>query len=574
MTVFIEKYFQPNSIFQNLFIPSALVLFYSGFLAIISHFIFPFTKNVNYYFSLGLIACSLLVLLLASLALVILWRKNSRLVFASPPRMRGITNVLWIALLPLEPTIRYLLANQNILSLRDVIVTLAVCLSLSLILVAAIPMLLSKRSPVRLLVSTASAFVFTIMNMASISNLLHWHVQGSILIQLLLFALALVVTWLLLGLRNKEVAFVVVALLASSIVTQIPSQSTSSSIQNPLDAYRENNVAKLGQPTHTPNIYLLVYDAYVPNETMLNYGIDNSVQESFLIEQDFTLYPNTYSVGSSSVLSMNGVLNVASIDSYSRMGVDGSGMVSELFRSLGYRGVGIFPSGYFFRNSIPQYDDYTPKSTMPSSQLLLLGAGMGQFRFDLGQTIDHEAYIRAKREVFVAPSETPLFVYTHSDHPNHSQNSGACLPNETELFVERLHEANEEMRQDIATITINDPDAIVIVAGDHGPYLTKNCYSLGNIYDTEEITRIDIQDRYGTFLAARWPVGEQGYDQITVLQDIFPAIFAWMYRDPALLEIKVEPVTIPSIANGEVGVRDGIIFGGKDDNQPLFLSGE
>ena len=31
-----------------------------------------------------------------------------------------------------------------------------------------------------------------------------------------------------------------------------------------------------------PNIYLLVYDSYVVNETMLSYGIDNSEQENYI----------------------------------------------------------------------------------------------------------------------------------------------------------------------------------------------------------------------------------------------------------------------------------------------------
>ncbi len=97
------------------------------------------------------------------------------------------------------------------------------------------------------------------------------------------------------------------------------------------------------------------------------------------------------------------------------------------------------------------------------------------------------------------------------------------------------------MRQDLALVIENDPGAILIVAGDHGPHLTKNCISdLGDVYDISEITRFDIQDRYGTFLAIKWPSSDfEEYDDITILQDLFPAIFAYIFEDQGLLESRL-----------------------------------
>ncbi len=59
------------------------------------------------------------------------------------------------------------------------------------------------------------------------------------------------------------------------------------------------------KPAITPNIYLLVYDAYVVNETMNGYGIDNQLQEEYLKDLDFKLYPQTYSLGSATLSSMS-----------------------------------------------------------------------------------------------------------------------------------------------------------------------------------------------------------------------------------------------------------------------------
>ncbi len=50
------------------------------------------------------------------------------------------------------------------------------------------------------------------------------------------------------------------------------------------------------EPVKTPGIYLLIYDAYVENETMLGYGIDNLDQQQYLEELGFKIYPDTYSI--------------------------------------------------------------------------------------------------------------------------------------------------------------------------------------------------------------------------------------------------------------------------------------
>jgi hypothetical protein len=132
------------------------------------------------------------------------------------------------------------------------------------------------------------------------------------------------------------------------------------------------------------------------------------------------------------------------------------------------------------------------------------------------------------------------------------------------------------MRQDVETIIANDPEAIIIIAGDHGPYLTKNCSVTSGHYDISEISRLDIQDRYGTFLAIRWSTEDfKTYDDIAVLQDVFPAVFAYLYQDTAILQSKVDS-TIPAPVNAISGatVKNGIVYGGINDGEPLFLSGK
>jgi hypothetical protein len=333
------------------------------------------------------------------------------------------------------------------------------------------------------------------------------------------------------------------------------------------------------EPVITPGIYLLVYDAYVTNETMLAYGIDNRDQEQYLKGLDFKMYPHTYSVGSTSIETMSRVLN-SSMSYYGnqRRAVSGDGIVQNLLERYGYKIYGVFSSDYFFRGVIPSYDYSVPRydgsflDYGSSVSLLIKAIFMGEMRFDINfDEIPPEEYIEEKKIILSEVTEEPRFVYMHSKFPGHSQFSGVCRPNEIELYGKRLAWANLVMRQDIEMIMENDPKAIVIVAGDHGPSLTKNCTITRDEYDISEINRLDIQDRNGTFLAIKWPsLDFEEYDDITVLQDLFPTIFAYIFEDQGLLESKIEPITDNGTRISGVEVSDGVIEGGIHNGEALF----
>ena len=339
----------------------------------------------------------------------------------------------------------------------------------------------------------------------------------------------------------------------------------------------ENRLQSLIQervPAVTPNIYLLVYDGYVPNETMLAYGIDNSFQEEYLKGQGFTLYPQTYSVANQSISTMSRVLN-ASTENYddSRREVSGDGIIQNTLRGFGYETYGIFSTDYFFRGSNSTYDFSYPERSL-SRGILLNAILMGEFRFDIVLLSSPRVqFVETKQSIFEGVTGDPIFMYMHSGLPGHSQNSGACLPDETDRFRTRLTGANIEMQLDIKTIIENEPEAIIIVAGDHGPHLTKNCVGTGERYDISEISRLDIQDRFGTFLAVRWPTEEFAkYDDITVLQDLFPTVFAYLFHDEIMLESKIEPSTLKPWFISGASVQNGIIYGGINDGEPLFVT--
>jgi hypothetical protein len=577
----LRRFLDVNFFFSNILIPViALVLYCGSFAYFSSRFLL---EGVNYYFASRLGKYLLMIAAGAVLTFGAIFRikPGSRLTFKNPNEKLHPSDLI-LLLFPLTPVTQYLLINQEIMSLTDALYTWVIFAVFSGVYIFTIPALLRNFMPIRTLMILGLAFVFTITSMASISHYFNWFERGPLKIQAVILGSVFLIVWLLSTLGQKRILHILIVInFVANLSTQLLSPDNSAEAST--STVEENKLRVLvreRKPVNTPNIYLLVYDAYVPNETMLSYGIDNSAQESYLRQSGFELYPHTYTIGSTTITSMSRVLN-ASTEYYghSRKAVSGDGVTHQILRGLGYETYGLFYSDFMFRGIGESYDYSIPERITPSYIQLLKSILIGEFRFDIGGggfgSTTRDQFIAAKQSIFKEAAGNKVFIYLHTDLPSHSQNSGACLPNETDLFNERLMRANIEMKQDVDLILEHDPGAVVIVAGDHGPYLTKNCSITTDVYDISEISRLDIQDRHGTFLAIRWPTGDfEEYDDITVLQDIFPAVFAYLYKDASILEAKVEPVLqTPNIVSG-VTVDNGIIYGGIDDGEPLFLSGE
>jgi hypothetical protein len=484
-----------------------------------------------------------------------------------------------LILLPLTPVVQYILNNQDILSPWGSLYVFAVFAAFSALFIIIVPTLLGIIGSTKTLMILGLAFTFMITNMAYLSAESHWYERGDLATQLFLLSAVFLVSWILYNLIGRKFLYILVAIffIANSAI-QLASQDVAKTALPSAN----NELAELvgsRKPLSTPDIYLLLYDAYVANETMLGYGIDNSAQEKYLELLGFELYPHTYSVGGDTLSTMSRTLN-ASTELYGdyRRAVSGDGIVQSLLRSFGYQSYGIFPINFFFQGIGSDWDVSFPEtSSSPDAssahKLVMKAILMGEFRFNLDfDQPSEEQFEEYTQSVFESVADQPKFVFMYRQLPMHTQNSGRCLPNETELFDERLARANYAMRRDIETIVQKDPGAIVVVTGDHGPYLTKNCTTTGGVYGVSEISRLDIQDRFGCFLAIKWPTeGFSQYDDITVHQDIFPAVFAYLFKDDSLLQARVASRTLyPSFISG-ASVENGTIHGGINDGEPLFV---
>ena len=90
-------------------------------------------------------------------------------------------------------------------------------------------------------------------------------------------------------------------------------------------------------------------------------------------------------------------------------------------------------------------------------------------------------------------------------------------------------------------------------------------------YRQDEVTSVHLADRYGMFLAIRWPdQGYKEYDDIRILQDVFFSVFAYLTRDQSIFNHQVigKTSTFGSIPGG--AIIDGKVMWGKDKGKELY----
>jgi hypothetical protein len=522
-----------------------------------------------------------------SLSVVLLARRRHRFA-ALPSPMAGFeARDLLLLLLPMAPIARYIVLNLDSLSAFHGVVIFCGFSALALLLTFILPMALSAFGSRNVMFMVGLAFSHTLFNMAAVASHYHWHKGGRLKIQLPLMALFFGLCLVLYCLDRRFLRTAACVLFAVCLVPGSGGPREIDRIEGNGNADRPKlqELTRGREPKHRPNIFLLTYESYVANETMLAYGIDNSSQENFLKEKGFHVYNGNWSVGASTLPSMSRMLGVRGW-AYDAP-VEGDGVVQTILAANGYRTFGVFPSTYHlqgpgsYEGGLGSYD-YTFPSSSPASvrndQALLLCRQIlvGGFRSDaIYESIDYKDYLYEKKAVLERKGSEPRFLYTHNVFPGHAQGSGKATGNELALYRESLVHANLEMIRDVTTAIKHNPSAVVIVCGDHGPSLTKNCTRLGGAYDISDVDRLDIQSRYGCFLAIRWPEGASiDHGRIEILQDVFPAVFSWMYEDPTMWGLAMEKVTRSATAYTISGarVRNGMIEGGVDDGRPLFES--
>jgi len=547
--------------FVYVVIPALLALVYTMPLA---QWLLP---GINKFFAQSLLLFLSVALIAGLLSTIILRSVNPAAASRHDPvRIAGADFAL--PLIPLGPAAQYMILNASILSWLDYALLGFGFIAGAVILVILVPALASRIGARNLTFASATAVAFAFINMPALARAFSWHEVGEFHIQLLAVLIPFTVVAFLYRKDRSMLTLVCFGVFAASCIQSIVIVANEKESSGTMPEITMHTA----QPAQTPDIFLLTYDSYVTNETMLGYGIDNFGQEAWLQSHGFTLYPGAYSVAASTIDTMGRVFGNFEDP---KLGTAGNSPFFHQMVLAGYDTYGIFANDYHFRGVGAQYTHSYP-APVSTPYTLMMAIAEGEFRHNAYfDKPSREEFLKEKRSLMQQSAARPKFLYTHTG-PGHSQNSGMCTPDETERFASRLEEANVEMRNDVETVLSSDADAIIIINGDHGPHLTKTCYDLlPEEFAPQQIDRLDIQDRYGTFLAIRWPrtaAPSSGAD-VQILQDIGPTLLEHIYTGGDFAAYRIPAKLIMTERKiGGLNVSNGIIRGGSDDGLPLFRS--
>ncbi|MDD3098142.1 MAG: hypothetical protein PHU99_10530, partial [Candidatus Cloacimonetes bacterium] len=303
------------------------------------------------------------------------------------------------------------------------------------------------------------------------------------------------------------------------------------------------------------NIYLFVYDGLPNPRVFREQNLPYQPLQDLFAKYGYKVYEDTYTIGNESLNSMAMTLNISD-EQYKSMSkmqdiYSGNSVANLMLTKAGYSSYNLLENYFTGTYAISNQDlvtEYFPPKELTAVQsdfflTLLRGVLQGEFRFDTKGIMVADRYTEADRQnrkhELIRDGVRPKFVIDQVSKPSHSQNSGKCLPNETELWIGRYMEALQYLERDLEALHQHDPEAIAIFIGDHGPALLGDCYVLQN-WKREEISPELIWDRIGTMVAVKWPDPARAakYDQnLTLNQDLFPVIFSYLADDPAPLEL-------------------------------------
>lgn len=483
-------------------------------------------------------------------------------------------------LIPLTPIINYIVLNRELLLIIDTVYVLALTI-FAVLLLGALSILISITGSFRVLMIFSLVFLFTIFNTSTIlAN--KGEGIGSLTIIQSFYIVSMSTLLIVFDRINKRYSYILaIAFFLLTTLSQTYSQYTKNASEKNVQVMQRNIKTDLKNNiiTETPNMYILVYESYGNEETIGYYGFDNSKQMNYLVNVGFKVVHGCYSIGSASLDSMTKVLDISNVSSNLPSYTSGNATGLNYLKELGYKTVAVFSSLYFFTgqpiNSL-RWDLYYPDRTRTGWAGVVLFNSIleGIFRHNAFENYlgNYEEYVSTKRQHLTnLKNFSPALFYTHNSHPGHTQNSGVCLPEEKDKFFDNLRRANDEMQGDLNTILRNDPNSIIFVVGDHGPYLTKNCFNLSaEIRDS--IDKIDIQDRNGTLMAVYWPenINHRSDFELMIIQDIFPSILAFLANDLSLFDKLKMPRVSNSGATGGVYIDNGVLVGGVNDGEPLF----
>ena len=290
-----------------------------------------------------------------------------------------------------------------------------------------------------------------------------------------------------------------------------------------------------------PNIYLILADGYGSFSYMEENKIDVSNFTAYIGEKGFRAYGDVFSSYQPTTAAMSAMLNMehhyyrpsrkfGEISKWGRKITGGKNQLVNYLKSNGYQIEYIHQTAYLLFHGCSA-DFCFPVSRFAGARTVLSQTLPGVLKHYIsGKRITQDM---VRQEVIRLIEEgnansRPRFQYIHVYAPSHSSDDKVGICNEAqelEDYAERISNINTFLQKLVDTIISRDAGAVILISGDHGPYISENCAWKNNIH-----TLRDYRDRAGVVMAIRWPYDYDGrFDgKIRTTINVFRYLFAAM----------------------------------------------
>jgi len=283
-----------------------------------------------------------------------------------------------------------------------------------------------------------------------------------------------------------------------------------------------------------PNIYYIQPDGYASDINLKGsvYEYDNSTFDNWLKKNEFTLYDNYRSNYESTLFSNSSCFfmkhhfsNEFSNFKYARDLIVGENPVLKIFKNNHYKTFFIAEKPYLLMNRPKVFYDYC---NFKNEEVSLYK--------DFWENVKnvHENF----ENQIINNKSTNNFFFIELFKPSHiSVYEGRSLGIEKERieYINKLKNANEQLKEMISFIQIRDPNSIIVIGADHGGFVGFK-YTLqaqNKITDPKLLYSI-----FGAKLAIKWNDERHAeYDvNLKTSVNLFRVIFSYLSEDKRLLK--------------------------------------
>jgi len=283
-----------------------------------------------------------------------------------------------------------------------------------------------------------------------------------------------------------------------------------------------------------PNIYFIEPDGYSGKEAMSSvpYNYKNPMYD-WLKDNSFTVYKSTRSnypitlVSNASAFSMkhhyfgNNLFGEYEVEN-ARYIIIGNNPVISILKNNNYKTLFVTEVSYFQQNlSNRNYDYFNIKnSEIPF--------------FDHGFKI-HKDVLNDFKKCFEINKKDgqPKFYFIQKLIPGHIHFDGTGKKAERNLYLDHVKQANIWLKETIDLINTKDPNAIIMIASDHGGFV-------GLESDPQMFTeknKLLVKSIYSNLIAIKWnDTTHNQYDKkLKTNVNLFRILFSYLSEDKSLL---------------------------------------